>query len=267
MKLPIHILNTFAVICLCLVGLTSKAQDRTEYLTLTTGEVVECYVLKIENDEVHILREGTVEEILPLNSVVTFSEVYPNPISTEPSFVSLKEKRFYSTANIGFLVGQSLNNRNTGFSITYANTYQISPKLGTGLGIGFEWLAGDLYMPLYASFRYSPIKKKSAPFLMLNTGYSFINSRDAIVNNYTSKTRKYGGFMAEGFIGFQSLDNTERTGLEIGFGYRLQYFRSKETFEYNNDDFGSWTLVYPSGTVLETFQQLNRVTFRIGLTF
>jgi len=261
-----RLLNAFTVCCLCLAGLSSKAQDRTEYLTLDDGEVIECYVLKIEDDQVHILRNGTKEEVLPLARITNFSEVAP--ASATVSNDVLVNKRFYSTADLGFMIGRSLNNSNTGFSVHYYNTYHFKPKLGLGAGVGYEWMERSEYMPTYGVVRFFPFDKGNAPFLMLKSGYTFVASSRATSSSRFSTTRRYGGFMSEAFLGFQSLDNIGRTGFEIGIGYRLQYLYTKESYNYEISPDWWWSSPpYPSGTVVETFQQLHRITFRLGLTF
>lgn len=119
-----------------------------------------------------------------------------------------------------------LKQKNEGYSISrkdaamYGNSirasvmYHVIPRLALGAGIGADRYDNPGYntFPVFAAFRYSPLRQSLAPYAFTNVGYSFETS-----------TADRGMFWDLG-VGYKRMFR-KHFGLKFEIGYNLKNLR------------------------------------------
>lgn len=96
----------------------------------------------------------------------------------------------------------------TAIEITTSHGYQLSPMFYTGLGTGAGVSYGynrNLYVPIFANLRVTPLNKRHAPFGNIKTG---------VYLGFTN------GLFLSTIAGYR-LEMDKRGGFNTGFGYRI----------------------------------------------
>ena len=261
--------SAFLLVVLCLVSNLAFAQEKVEYVILKSGKVIEGEIIAhSENEYIRVKDSKGIVHWLSTDDVERVSEVKPEAAAFNPTN-SKVNKKFYTHFNIGVLAGRNIGNSQISFSAQFLNGYRIKPKWGLGFGTGVEFFQGRTYFPFYGDLRWHHNESRTSPFLELKAGYALGTANEQNSFEPFSRTQHNGGIMFAGSAGFSSKSDNGNA-LEVSIGYRYQRLYSKTTYEYDNDPNNWWWWQqppYPSGSVIETFQYLSRVSLRMGFTF
>lgn len=144
---------------------------------------------------------------------------------------------FYNRINLGLLGGGD----NTSPSLHFVNGYAFNNHWEVGAGVGFEFISGWAYVPMFVEGRYNFLNRSSSPFVGLMTGYN------APVSRWSESK---GGFTSGANVGFTHFVG-DRIGITTTLGYRFARLKVVDTWW---DDF-------------ETLRLVNRFEIRVGLVF
>ena len=150
----------------------------------------------------------------------------------EPGKAVKKEPKFHVALDYHYNFGLATkekwwNNgeRLGGHSLHLTALYNITPRIATGIGIGADRYThpGFNTIPVYGTFRYSPIAKIPKGYLYTNLGYG------CFANEAISP-----GWMCDLGIGYTKMFR-KHFGLNFQIGYNLKEFADIPSYRYDID--------------------------------
>lgn len=132
----------------------------------------------------------------------------------------------------GILAGNSENGRVHSLSIHASNGYQFRNGLNAGMGTGIENLDVVL-IPVYADFRYHPLRTRVSPFVWMKGGYAFPGSDYKSYSYYYgyNSGKTTGGILFNAGLG-TALYSWRGNAVTMSAGYRTQRIRYKQIRHY-----------------------------------
>ena len=158
--------------------------------------------------------------------------IWENVEAKEPQKVTQSETKFHVTLDYHYNFGLATkekwwNNgeRLGGHSLHLTALYNITPRIATGIGIGADRYThpGFNTIPVYGTFRYSPIAKIPKGYLYTNLGYGCF-ANEAISS----------GWMWDLGIGYTKMFR-KHFGLNFQIGYNLKEFADIPSYRYDID--------------------------------
>ena len=134
----------------------------------------------------------------------------------------------------GYTVGGQIVKENfifeSGVTFQYLTDIKISSRIYYGLGLGIEKYDTETFIPVFLSFKGLIKKKKDAPYLSFQMGYSF--AWDKGFNNYANYNYKGGLLFSTGFG--RIFDIKEDYNIMIYVNFKHQFAKiDYETFDMN----------------------------------
>lgn len=171
-----------------------------------------------------------------------------------------KQHGYYNITSVALLFGQGQNGFLPIPSLTMVNGWQISPKLYTGLGIGYEYYEWSV-MPLFADVKYMFVSAgtdKLMPFCSMKLGWAFpLGKPTEEDSNYDGITKYQGGIQLNPEAGIRiSMGNNSALLLSMGYHFQQLSYKSKTYYWWNSTQYES-----------TTHTDYNRITFRLGFRF
>lgn len=159
-------------------------------------------------------------------------------------FDKVKSKGYQNILEIGGVFGvaniryvyessfNSFNNRNglNLFSIQDVNSVKLDRITSIGIGVGVEIGRPSngrflhLNIPVFADFRFRPLKSRFSPIFIQQLGLSFLPIYSGDVDEQT-----YYGALLNTKIGLNAFVNN-KTSLNLGMGYRFQHYTFVENY-------------------------------------
>jgi hypothetical protein len=168
----------------------------------------------------------------------------------------MKTEGYYMQFSTSILAGKSENGNQSNLSFHLSNGYQFSNGFSIGVGTGIEEL-GVTIVPLYADFKYSPLKSRLSPIAWVKTGYGFATSDQETIYDYYGSMggESTGGFLFNAGAGI-AMYTWNRTAINIGVGYRYQ------KITVSRDQY--W---WSGPSLRETVTHFNRIEIQMGFIF
>ncbi|MCF2576125.1 hypothetical protein I6E18_08075 [Phocaeicola barnesiae] len=185
--------------------------------------------------------------------------IWENVEAKEPQKVTQSETKFHVTLDYHYNFGLATkekwwNNgeRLGGHSLHLTALYNITPRIATGIGIGADRYTHPDFntIPIYGTFRYSPITKIPKGYLYTNLGYGCF-ANEAISS----------GWMWDLGIGYTKMFR-KHFGLNFQIGYNLKEFADIPSYRYDIDSEN--TVITYLGKVKDLRHSLS---FGIGMVF
>lgn len=172
---------------------------------------------------------------------------------TRPENAFLIDKGLYHQTSFGFSGAvQESSGLSINVNVHQEIGYQLNPRLGLGLGSGWEIFSperGEMIIPAFANLHYYPSGGRNGFNMSLAGGYGF-----ALRNSRSGVFEAEGGYLAYGALGYL-WPSSDKAKILTDVGFRLQ----KAKYTESNTNFGGNTLIRDL-----TFR---RITFRVGILF
>ena len=141
----------------------------------------------------------------------------------------------------------------TAVSFQMTHGYQFTPRLSTGVGLGFSWYGDPLdFIPLFVDLRYKILEANTTHYLALKAGTGFSILREDQVDDNLRVRDHDGGFVFTPTLGIQFA-----SGGEVGWYLQAGYSIANGRYERS-----MW-----GGRFLETDLSYRRLLFGLGLSF
>lgn len=167
------------------------------------------------------------------------------------------KKGYYHETDIGVALGREdfFNVTVGNFSIHTVNGYRFSPRLHTGLGVGFDFQPEFRLVPIYLNIGGEIGKSRVVPVYFVNMGYNYANERfnlDIGPNSSDIRGGKYA------HVGGGLKVKLHRMALQMKLGYKINEIIAEQNFiDWSGRDGGSAT----------TKRQIRRLAFTVGFSF
>jgi hypothetical protein len=143
-----------------------------------------------------------------------------------------KALHLHHTLELGYTIGGQVSNDNfiykAGLLGQYTADFQVSTRVYYGLGIGYEKLDRERFIPLFASFKGLLKKKDSTPFLTAQIGYALASNEN--IYSYEGYSYRGGILFSPGF-GYK-LNVKDKYSVLFSVNYKHQFARIRyKTFD------------------------------------
>ncbi len=241
----------------CCFGQNDESDRSLDIVHLKNGSIFQGKIiqyergksLKIElqNGQTIELEDSKVKKIVQGGNLD--AEIQNRPEKKEKEPVVLKTKGWYNSTYTSFASGKNRFDQFTlGAGVHNVTGKHLNGAIAAGLGIGIDNYSrrGETILPLYAEFRFYPIKKAKQVYFAGSIGYGFAFKRE----QFGIQEAK-GGYMLHPAIGYRT-GSADGTNVTIDLGMKLQDAFFKE--ELPNRDIETRDILF------------KRITIRVGLT-
>ena len=198
--------------------------------------------LRLSNGTDILLTSKEIQEVLRNQEMPEKSGVQPDyryislqdykliPRKREKTY-EFREKGWYYTASMYFPMGGYFGTRQMGVGLQGSAGYQLSRRLGLGLGAGFDSFSpaqGRYMSAIMAEARTYLTKTRVAPFATLGAGYGFAFKS---ANDFQRAEEASGGLRLHPSLGLR-MGASKDLNLALDLGYIFQ--RASYTYAVNN---------------------------------
>ncbi|NOZ46929.1 MAG: hypothetical protein GXO79_09130 [Chlorobi bacterium] len=232
------------------------AQENSDIVYLNNGSMIKGNIIEyFANDHITIKTEENKTYNFPASDI---KQINSSNIEKER-----KDTWFFNNTSLGVLIGKSNDyNSMTNFTFNMVNGYQFNNNLQVGLGLGFDVINRNIYLPFYADMKYFVRSSSLSPYVGISGGYSLQTTKSERSNiiyydyyqNYNTEAKNSNGLMAGFEFGIRNYTKSD-FGYLVSAGYRFQYLTST----YND-----WQ--YPNVEVLEQ-HYIHRFKLTVGILF
>ena len=247
--------NLLILVCFFFSGFLYAQDAPLQVVHLKNGSIFKGYILedapagkiKIE------LPDGQIVEVSESEVVKVTEKEKERVKKKRPENAFLIDKGVFHFTSFGFSgATQEFGGLSFNVNIHQELGFQFGPKLGLGIGSGWEVFSperGEMIIPVFANLHYYPSGGKSGFNMSLAGGYGF-----GLTNNRTGVFEAKGGYLAYGALGYL-WPSSDKIKILADLGFRLQ----KAEFTETATPIG--------GSTLERDLLFRRITFRVGLLF
>lgn len=170
------------IIALTLTGLLQAVgQSPIEVVYLKNGSVIRGTIIEqIPNKSIKIQTADGSIFVYPMDEVtkITKEHVTTNNNQQGTHGYFAKDyglhKGYKGFLELGGGIGVGDNEGDSFFNATTSHGYQASPYFFIGAGVGFTYMCGTAYLPVFADVRIHLLKGNISPFFGAKVGYSII---------------------------------------------------------------------------------------------
>ncbi len=218
--------TVFTLLLICCLSLGVKAQQPS------AGDVV-----KLKSGAIY---KGQISEYQPHDSLTivlidgrikSFASAEIESISESGAeVVTLKKQGFFNETALGVRLNfQEVNDQGV-LMLSTVNGMRFG-RSSYGIGLGYESLLQDAYIPLYGSYQYAFSSSDLRPYVGAMLGYVFNADKDASYDYWWANPAYEGGFTTGLEAGVQHYFNS-KVGISLGLGYRFYKLSSEPHYRY-----------------------------------
>lgn len=236
------------VILLALTVTLAAQRSQKQTVVLNGGSRITGTVLAADQDSVKM--RITTPQVITLKK----SDVEQGSAATVIERQHIDRHGYTIGMSASSLTGRKDEENVGSMSFLISNGYSFRNGLSLGIGTGYEEIDVAV-MPLYADFRYHPLKTRMSPFAWVKGGWSFaFGDLDNGQYYYYDFPKARGGIMYCAGAGIE-LASWGGNAVNFGVGYRFQ----KITFKYSESTYMT--------TPRELVTSYNRIEVQVGFVF
>lgn len=228
-----------------------SAQRMQDVIYLDNGSKIRGTILEKQDDKVKIQLSGGTELVFEMEEV---KEITSEPFFKPKAQFVVKEKGYYNVTELGYMVGNDNGWIASGGSIVTINGYQLSSRLGLGIGIELANYFDNLFVPIFLDVRGDVLKNsKTTPFYYGGVGYGLlVTGRDDF------GWQERGGLYYNYGIGIKVRGKRHASWI-FNIGQQTQNYESIWTIQGNDWNTGDRTEI--------TNVWFNRIVIKSGVYF